>query len=125
MSDYTGLSTGAVRTVLSQKTFQELPIESRFALLETETEMFVADDCGDISLLLGSQKVFMNVLVENIEDAGILVMDVLSTTNASIDVAGRKLILNGESLHCVDINPKCVRFRCVVRRSVVTSSNSY
>ena len=125
------VDTGAVRTVLSQKSYQELPIELRFALHETETEMFVADGrqvktygCGEISLLLGTQEVIMNVLVADIQDAGILGMDFLSATNASIDVVGRRLILNGESLYCVDTNTKCVSFRCVVRRSIVISPDS-
>ena len=125
------VDTGAVRTVISRKAYQELPIESRFALRETETEMFAADGrhvktygCGDISLLLGTQEVFMNVLVADIEDAGILGMDFLTATGASIDVAGRRLLMNGESLYCAEISSQYVSFRCVVRRSVVITPNS-
>ena len=52
------------------------------------------------------------VLIANIEDDGILGMDFLGATNASIDVAGNKINLNKEVFYLNKTNLEPSSFRC-------------
>ena len=125
------IDTGAARTVMSMETYNELPVQSRFSLHEENTEMHAADGrriknygYGEAVLLLSTQEVPLNIFVADIDDAGILGMDFLSATNASIDVVGRRPILSGEVINCPDSSSKPLSFRCFIRRSIVVGSNS-
>lgn len=106
-------------------------VEQQFPLREGCSQMFVADGrqvkthgYGEITLRLGSQEVLLNVLVADIEDAGILGMDFLTTTNASIDITGRQMTLNGETFYFTDSNSQPLSFRCFTRRSVVIAPST-
>lgn len=93
-------------------------------MLDADGHKIKTNGFGEAELLLGTQEVSLNILVADIDDAWILGMDFLSNTNASIDVVGRRLMLNEESINCLESASKLLSFRYFIRRSVVVSSNS-
>ena len=46
-------------------------------------------------------------------------MDFLTNTNASIDITGRQMTVNGETFYFTDRNSQSLNFRCFTRRSIV------
>ena len=61
----------------------------------------------------------LECLVAGIEDAGILGMNFLTNTNASIDITGHEMTVNGEMFYFTDRNSQSLNFRCFTRRSIV------
>ena len=125
------IDTGAARSILSFKIYNSLPASVKFSLNSANSAIALADGqqakthaLGHVAVRLGTKEFLMHVIVAEVEDEGILGMDVLSQVDSHIDTVKNQVSINGEVFDCSDFKNQPLSSRCVVRRSTVIEPNT-
>ena len=112
---YFSADTGAARTVLADRVYQQIPEDRRPRLNESMSTPLtsVTGDTlrergrGTFSIQLGSLKLVQQIIVANIEDDCLLGLDVLMKSDlgpADIKLSENKVLLNGIDIPCTKIS---------------------